>query len=89
MKNKYQTQIVPMVDTPCQTDYGYMKTFCVDRTLYKDLYYLVCKMTGDETYTYFEMWDEEGFIGNYRVLNTNINKCIITKYVEDDFEISK
>jgi len=89
MKTKYEIQIVPMMDIPCQTDFGCWNTYCVDRTLYSDLSYLVCKLRGDETYTYFEMWDEEGFIGNYRVLNEDMNKCMVQKYVEENLAVSK
>jgi hypothetical protein len=89
MNNKYEILILPMKNIPCQTDCGLYDTYCIDRTLYERIPYLVCNMRGDEFYTYYEMWYEDGFIGNYRVLNSDLLKCEVIKYVEDDFEISK
>lgn len=82
LKEKYQVEIIPMVNVPCLTDYGRYKTLSISRTLIKGLDYLVCNFRKDEFNTYFEMWDEQGFIGNYSVSNENMSKCL-TKCLAD------
>jgi len=79
LTSKYEIEIIPIIDIPAKTDFGFYKTLQEDRILFKDLDYLVCNLKSDEINTYFEMWDEEGFIGNYSILNTDVSKCIINK----------
>ena len=79
LTSKYEIEITPQFDIPTKTDWGFYKTLEEDRILFKDLTYSVCNLQSDEINTYFEMWDEQGFIGNYSILNTDVSKCIINK----------
>jgi len=84
---KYQYEIIPMSDVKCFTDFGRYNTLCKERTLYKDLSYLVCNLKGDDYNTYFEMWDEQGFIGNYSIPNTENGKYIVSKYFQESLAV--
>lgn len=75
--SKYEYEIIPMSDIKSFTDFGYHETLCEERILFKGFSYLVCALKGDEYNTYFEMWDEEGFIGNYSIPNTENGKYLI------------
>ena len=62
-----QITITPCEDIPCTTDYGLNQGYIFDRTLYKGLEYNLVEFDTDDTYIFYKMWDNEGFIGNYRV----------------------
>ena len=62
-----QITIIPCEDIPCTTDYGLNQGYIFDRTLYKGLEYNLVEFDTDDTYIFYKMWDDEGFIGNYRV----------------------
>ena len=76
-----QIQIIPTTDIPVMTDFGIYPKLSVSRTFWKGVEYLVCNLRTDEFNTYFEMWDEEGFIGNYMMLNTDMIKCFVKSFV--------